>query len=64
MFRRLVARTMAKQLGQVVMRRRLPINMFSPPEQDAHSLQVLTEMDFRAIVTLIDGVNAFDLMEP
>ena len=65
-FRRLVARTMAKQLGQAVMKatspHQYPLSTRAGCECIAHALQGLTEMDPRATVTSIDGVSAFDLI--
>ena len=54
-FRRLVARTMAKQLGQAVMKATSPhqyaLSTRAGCECIAHALQGLTEMDPRATVT-------------
>ena len=65
-FRRLIARTMAKQLGDAVMAATSPhqyaLSTRAGCECIAHALQGLTELDPRATVTSIDGVSAFDLI--
>ena len=65
-FRRLIARTMAKQLGDAVMAATSPhqyaLSTRAGCECIAHALQGLTELDPGATVTSIDGVSAFDLI--
>ena len=62
----LIARTMAKQLGDAVMAATSPhqyaLSTRAGCECIAHALQGLTELDPRATVTSIDGVSAFDLI--
>ena len=64
--RRLVARTMAQQLGEAVENATAPFQYASRTKAGcecvAHVLQGLTELDPQANVTSIDGISAFDLM--
>ena len=65
-FGRLVVRTMVQQLRTAVSAATAPhqhaLLTHAGCECIAHALQGLTEMDRRATVTLIDGMNAFDLI--
>ena len=61
--RRLVAKTMAQQLGEAVEACTAPfrcaLRTRAGCECVAHVLQVLTELDPLAIVTSVDGISAF-----
>ena len=62
--RRLVARTMAQQMAQIVERATAPhqyaLSTRGGCECVAHVLQGLTELDLETTVTSIDGIGAFD----
>ena len=62
--RRLVARTMAQQLGKAVEAATAPyqyaLSTRARTECVAHALQVLTEMDPMTTIVSIDGVGAYD----
>ena len=64
--RRLVARTMAQQLGKAVEAATAPhqyaLSTKAGCECIAHILQGLTDLDDRATVISVDGVSAFDLI--
>ena len=64
--RRLVARTMAQQLGQAVETATAPcqcaLRTKAGCECVAHVLQGLTELDPQATITSMDGISAFDLI--
>ena len=64
--RRVVARTMAQQLGSAVEAATAPfqfaLSTRAGSECVAHALQFLTETDPEATITSVDGVSAFDLV--
>ena len=65
-FRRLVARTIAKQLGEEVESATSPFQYALSPragcECVAHVLQGICELDPTTTITSIDGISAFDLV--
>ena len=66
MFRRLVARTMAQQLGPAIERATSPfqcaLSTRAGTECIAHAIQTLTDLDNTATVVSIDGIRAFDVV--
>ena len=64
MIRRLVARTIAQQLGRAVETATAPfqhaLSTRAGCECFVHTLQGLTELDPRATVVSIDGIGAYD----
>ena len=64
--RRLVARTIAQQLGKVVESATAPfqyaLSTRAGCECIAHALQFLTELDPEATALSIDGISAYDLI--
>ena len=66
MFRRLVARTIAQQLGPAIERATSPfqyaLSTRAGTECIAHAIQALTDLDPSATVLSIDGIGAFDLV--
>ena len=64
--RRLVARTMAKQIAKKAEKATAPfqyaLTTKAGCECVAHILQTITDMDERATVVSIDGVGAYDLI--
>ena len=65
-FRRLVARTMAQQLGPAIERATSPfqyaLSTRAGTECIAHAIQGLTDLDEAATVVSIDGIGAFDVV--
>ena len=65
-FRRLVARTMAQQLGPAIERATSPfqyaLSTRAGTDCTAHAIQALTDLDPAATVLSIDGIGAFDLV--
>ena len=65
-FRRLVARTMAQQLGPAIERATTPfqyaLSTRAGTECIAHAIQALTDLDPTATVVSIDGISAFDVV--
>ena len=65
-FRRLVARTIAQQLGPAIERATSPfqyaLSTRAGTECIAHAIQALTDLDPSATVLSIDGIGAFDLV--
>ena len=65
-FRRLVARTMAQQLGPAIERATSPfqyaLSTRAGTECIAHAIQALTDLDPTATVVSIDGIGAFDVV--
>ena len=66
--RRLVARTMAKQMAVRVEKATAPhqyaLTTKAGCESVAHILQSMTDQDERATIVSIDGVGAYDLISP
>ena len=66
LLRRLVARTMAQQLGPAIERASAPfqyaLTTRAGTECIAHVVQALTDADPSATVLSIDGIGAFDLV--
>ena len=64
-FRRLVARTMAQQLGPEIERATSPfqfaLSTRAGTECIAHAIQALTDLNQNATVLSIDGIGAFDM---
>ena len=65
-FGRLVARTMAQQLGPAIERATSPfeyaLSTRAGTECIAHAIQALTDLDPTATVVSIDGISAFDVV--
>ena len=65
-FWRLVARTMAQQLGPAIERATSPfeyaLSTRAGTECIAHAIQALTDLDPTATVVSIDGISAFDVV--
>ena len=65
-FRRLVARTMAQQLGPEIERATSPfqyaLSTIAGTECIAHAIQALTDLNLNATVLSIDGIGAFDMV--
>ena len=64
-FRRLVARTMAQQLGPAIERATSPfqhaLSTRAGTECIAHAIQAFTDLDHTGTVVSIDGIGAFDV---